>query len=163
MALALRLQEFRRAGAIGAEMKIETDRRAANSETLHQYLLDEIFRGEFGQGSTESKHDCAVKAGGGEEPQFGGFIGEPEQRLIRVEECPRMRLEGECGSRFAERERARKRRRDHRFMPRCTPSKLPMATAAPRNASAGAQSRTTLKVFAGIGLTKPVRALRRAA
>src|SRR5207237_5050646 len=55
-------------------------------------------------------------AGGGEEPQFGGFIGEPEQRLIRVEECPRMRLEGECGSRFTERERARKRRRYHGFM-----------------------------------------------
>ena len=46
--------------------------------------------------------------------------------------------------------------------PRCTPSKLPMATAALRNVSTGAQSRTTLKVFAGIGLTKPARALRRA-
>src|SRR6516225_7103804 len=35
--------------------------------------------------------------------------------------------------------------------PRCTPSKLPMATVAPRSAAAGAKSRTTGKVFAGIG------------
>ena len=114
VALALRLQEFRRAGAIGAEMKIEADRRAADGKTLHQYPLDEIFRAEFGQGGVEGKHDCAVKSGGGEKPQFGGFVSKSKQRLIRTEECPRMRLEGKCGSGFPERMSARKRRTSSR-------------------------------------------------
>src|SRR5205814_6952640 len=54
--------------------------------------------------------------GRGEQTQFGRFIREPEQRLARIEEGARMRLEGEYGSRSAEGARTPKRGGGHRFV-----------------------------------------------
>ena len=66
---------------------------------------------------------------------FAALVGQPEQRLVRPKEAARMRLEGQRRRRPAERAgRAASAAAITARWPRCTPSKLPMATTAPRNA-----------------------------
>ena len=84
-------------------MKVKADSRPAHGETLDQDAGDECFRGKLRQGLVERQHDGAVEAGGGEEPQFGGFIGQPKQRLAGIEKGARVRLKGQRRRRAAKR------------------------------------------------------------
>ena len=100
---ALGCEKLRRSGAARAEMEIKADRRAADREPLDQDALDEFLGGEAGKRRVEGEHDRAVEPGRGEEPQFAGLVGQAEQRLVRVEEGARMRLESQRRRRPAER------------------------------------------------------------
>ena len=74
---------------------------------------------------------------GGEQAQLVALARELEQRLLRPEEAARMRREGQ-GRRLAA-ERARRARSAASITarwPRCTPSKLPIATTAPASGPA---------------------------
>ena len=84
-------------------MKIKADRRAAHGEPLDQDPFDELLGGEAGKRRVEGEHDRAVEAGRGEEPQLAGLVGQAEQRLVRIEEGARMRLEGQRRRRPAQR------------------------------------------------------------
>ena len=75
-------------------MKIKADGGAADGKAVHQNALDEILRGELGELGVECQHDGAIESRGGKQAQLCGFGGEPKQRLIRIEERARMRLEG---------------------------------------------------------------------
>ena len=102
----------------------------------------------------ESQHDRAVEPGRGQQPQFGGLVGQPEQRLAGVEESARMRLEGQRRRRPAERRARALRRRDHGLM--AAMDAIEIADGDDRAAqrfdgAPGAPSRTTRKVFVGIG------------
>src|SRR5579872_1315347 len=113
MPAALRLQEIRRTGAVGAEMKIKTDRGPADGEAVDKNARDEILSGEFGKLGVKVQHDRTVEAGSGEQAQFGGFGREPEQRFVGMKESARMRFEGERGRGLAEPTRPRQRGSDH--------------------------------------------------
>ena len=41
-------------------------------------IADELFRGEAGERRVEGQDDGAVEPSRGEEPQFGGLVGQPE-------------------------------------------------------------------------------------
>src|SRR6516225_10918643 len=97
-------------------MKVKADGRAANGEAVYKDALDEIFSAQLSEVGIEGQHNRAVEPGGGEQAQFGGFGGEPEQRFVGIEERARMRFEGERGGRLTERAPPRQCRRDHRLM-----------------------------------------------
>ena len=97
-------------------MEVVADHRAADRVAIEQHFRDEIGGLERGERAVELHHDGAVERGGRKQPQLGVAIGEPEQRLVRRKECPRMRLEGEHRGRAAEPPRARHRGADHRAM-----------------------------------------------
>ena len=94
-------------------MKIKADDDTADGEPPDQNAGDEILRGEARQRGVERQHHGAIEAVRSKQPQFGGLVGQPEQRLARVEEVARMRLEGQDPCRLAEAPGARDRRRDH--------------------------------------------------
>src|SRR5262249_46840924 len=93
----LGLQEFRRASAVRAKMKVEADRRPANTEAVDKHALDELFGAQLRQLGIECQHDRAVELSCGEQAQFGNFGGEPKQRFLGIKERTRMRFEGERG------------------------------------------------------------------
>ena len=109
-------EKVRRAGPVGAEMKIKADCRSGHGEALDQDALDEILSGQVCQRLVEREHDGAVEPGGGEEAQFGCRVGQAEQRLAGMEEGPRVRLEGQRRRRPPKRRGPLLRRRNHRLM-----------------------------------------------
>ena len=131
---ALRREIFGRARTVEAEMKIEADGDAGDGEPPDQDARDEILRGKPRQRRVEAQHDRAVEPGRGQEPQLRALVGEAEQRLVGPEEA------AGCGSKVsaaAGRPSASARARAAAITarwPRCTPSKLPMATTAPSSA-----------------------------
>ena len=72
-----------RTRAFGAEMEVEADRRPAYREAFDQDAADEFIGGKPCQRGVECEHDRAVEAARGEEPQFRGFVGQPEQAVRR--------------------------------------------------------------------------------
>src|SRR4029077_7084555 len=162
--LAFYLEKIRRAGAIGAEMKVEADRRAADGEAVDKNALDEIFGSQFGKVGVEGQHNRAVEPGGGEQAQFGGFGSEPEQWFIGIEEGTRMRLEGERSRRLAEHARPRQGRRDHRLVAAMHPVEIADSDRRAAERFAGREIVHHLKVLYGHRrLTTPVRASPRVA
>src|SRR4030095_16946420 len=85
----------RRAGAALAEMKVVTDRNAADAEALDQIMVNEILRRGSGAGLVEGHHHGTVQPGPGQQPQLAGLVGEAELRAVRAEKAARMRLEGD--------------------------------------------------------------------
>ena len=132
---ALLGQISRRAGAVLAEMEIEADRRAADAEAADQDALDEILRRGGGERGVEGHDDGAVEPGRRQQPQLVALARELEQRVLRPQEQPRMRREGQRRGLAAERlRRACSAAPITARWPRCTPSKLPIATTAPASA-----------------------------
>ena len=86
-------QKARRADPALAEMKVVADRDAADAEPLDQVMVNEILRRGAGAGLVEGHHHGAGKPGAGQQPQLGGFVGQPELRGVRAEKAARMRLE----------------------------------------------------------------------
>ena len=111
---ALRHQEIRRAAPRLAEMEVEADHRAADGEPVHQDAFDKLLGAEAGQRGVEIEQDCAVEPGRGEQPELGDLGREVERRLVRAEEGPRMRLEGQHRRRPVRRLGAPHRHGDHR-------------------------------------------------
>src|SRR5262249_6238614 len=147
--------------AIEAEMKIEADGDTCDVKACEENATNKVLRGQAGERRVEAQHDRAGKSGRGQEPQLRALVGEAEQRLLGSEETARMRREREqrgCGSKVsaaAGRESALARASAAAITarcPRCTPSKLPMATTAPSRAwSAGASPRMTISGSGGCG------------
>ena len=94
-------------------MEIEADHRAADAKALDQDAGDEFLRGQFGERGVEGEHDRAVEPGCRKQPQLGRLVGQPEQLFARIEEHPRMRLEGQYRGRPVQLHRAPLRGRDH--------------------------------------------------
>ena len=84
-------------------MEIEADRDARGGKSVDQHLFDECGRFQSRERVIELHHDGAVEAGRGEQAQLLGGIGQVEQRLARIEESARMRLEGQRRRRASER------------------------------------------------------------
>ena len=102
---------------------------AAHGEPLDQDARDKILRSHARQRGIEGQHDRPVEPGRSEKPQFGGLVGQPEQRLAGIEEGARMRLEGQHRRRPSQALwRDRCATAITARWPRCTPSKLPMAS-----------------------------------
>ena len=97
-------------------MKIEADGRTANAEPADQDARDELLRRQRGERGVEGEHQRAVEAGGGEQAQLRGLIGQAKHRIGRAQQLARMRLERDGDRRSAERGRARDRRIDHGAM-----------------------------------------------
>ena len=129
-----------RAGPVGAEMEIEADRDAGDREPVEQDALDEFLGAQRRQRRVEAQHDRAVEPGRRQQPQLVALVGEAEQRLLRPEEAARMRLEGQRGRRPGERAARSRAVAITAWWPRCTPSKLPIATTAPRSGWPGGVS-----------------------
>ncbi len=109
-------KKLRRAGSAHAEVEVKPDHGAAHREPLDQDAADEVGRGQMGQRSVEGKHDRAVESGRRQQPQFGGLVGQPEQRLAGIEESARMRLESQRRGRLAQSLGAAARNRNHRLV-----------------------------------------------
>jgi len=127
-------------------MKVVADRYSADPEPLDQVMVNEILRRGSGPGLVEGHHDSAGEPGSSQQPQLSGLVGEPELGLFGLK-----KLRG-CGSKVtasAGRPWARPICRAAAITarwPRCTPSKLPIATTAPFGmAVAGVVSRITVK------------------
>jgi hypothetical protein len=58
------------------------------------------------QRGIECQYDGAIEAGGGQKPQLGGLVGQPEQRFAGMEKGARMRLKCQRRRRLAESPRA---------------------------------------------------------
>ncbi len=99
-----------------AEVEVEADHGAGDGKALDQDAVDEFLRRKAGQRRVEGEHDRAVEPGRGQKPQFGGLVGQPEQRLAGIEEGARMRLEGQRRRRPAQRPGLVQRRADHGAM-----------------------------------------------
>ena len=99
-----------------------------------------------GAGLVEGHHHRAVQPRPGQQPQLVGLVGEAELRAVRAEEAAGMGLEGDCKAGLPWARPIRKAASITARWPRWTPSKLPMATTAPRGISAaGVVSRITVK------------------
>src|SRR5215210_1072012 len=97
---AERLEEGRRALAALAEVEIVTDDDAGCAELLAKQALDESGGRRAGKGGVEAAHESTVEPELAKDRELRRLGGEPEQRLLRREELPRMRLEGQdCGRR----------------------------------------------------------------
>ena len=125
-----------------AEMEIEADRDAADAEPVDQDLARRIPRPRAGERRVEGQHHRAVEPGRGEQPQLRRSGGEPEQGLVGPEKAARMRLEGQrqrpaaCALARAPIAASITAR-----WPRCTPSKLPIATTGrPQPATASGRA-----------------------
>ena len=144
--------------AVLAEMEIEADGRAADAEAADQDALDEVLGRGAGERGVEGHDDGAVEPGGGEQAQLVALARELEQRLLRPEEAARMRLEGQRRRLAAERRgRARSAASITARWPRCTPSKLPIATTAPRKRAGVACARAVRPRATWKGLVSDAR------
>ena len=97
-------------------MKIEPDRRAADTERAGKNFRDEILRRRCRKRRVERHHNGSVETGGGKQAQLVAFTGELKQGLLRPQEQPRVRREGQCRRLAAERTGALERGPDHRAM-----------------------------------------------
>ena len=97
-------------------MEIEADGDALHREPADEDARDEILGGKRGERLVEREHQRAVEPARREQPQLGRFVGEPEQRAVRAQEPPRMRLERQRDRRAAERFGATHRGGDHGAM-----------------------------------------------
>src|SRR5665213_1444731 len=84
-----------RALAVMAEMEIETDGRAADAEAPDQNVLDKISGGGGGKLGVEIHHDGAIEPARRQQPQPVAVARQLEQRVLRPQEQPRMRREGQ--------------------------------------------------------------------
>ena len=109
-------QKLRRAQPLLPEMEIGAHHHAANAEPPDENIGDKRFGRNIGECGVEAHHHRAVEPRAGEQPQLRRLGRQPEQGLVRPEEHPRMRLEGERQRRRAESARPRSRRIDHRAM-----------------------------------------------
>ena len=87
-------------------MEIEADRRAADAQPPDQNARDEILRRRSGERRVERHDDGAVEPGGGEQAQLVALARQLEQRVLRPQEQPRMRREGQSRGLAPERLRA---------------------------------------------------------
>ncbi len=150
-------QQRRRSAAALAEMKIVTDGDAADSEPGDEIVVNEILSGGAGARAVEGHHHRAVETGAGEQPQLGVFVGQPELRRVGAEET------AGCGSKVTAyaglpslRAMSMAAAITTRW-PRWTPSKLPIATTAPRTISFwGVVSRMTEKLGVMITVRNPL-------
>src|SRR6185295_13196119 len=94
-------QQARRADPALAEMKVVTDRDAADAEPLDQIMVNEILRGGAGARLVEGHDHGAGKAGACQEAQLVGLAGQAELRGVGAEKAARMRLERHRKSRPA--------------------------------------------------------------
>ncbi len=97
-------------------MEVVADHRAGDRVALHQHAGDERGGIERGERGIEFHQDGAIEPGGRQQAQLRGRIGQAEQRLVRIEEGARMRLEGQRRRRPAKALRAGHRGADHRAM-----------------------------------------------
>ena len=97
-------------------MEIEADHDGGDREALDQDLPHEIFRRQRRERRVETQHDRAVEAGLGEQPQLRGLVAQAEDRLVRLEDGARMRLEGQHRGLAPERAGAPQRHVDHGAM-----------------------------------------------
>ena len=114
--LAFGRQKTGRAAPVLAVMEIEPDGDALDGQPADQDARDEILGGKRGERLVEREHQGAIEPARREQPQLGRFVGEPEQRAVRAQEPPRMRLERQRDRRAAERFGAAHRGGDHGAM-----------------------------------------------
>src|SRR5262245_589544 len=114
--LALLAQEFRRAGAVLAEMKIEADSCTANAKRAGKDLLDEILGGCGRQRRIELHDDGSVEPARSKEAQLVLLAGQLKQGLLRPQEQSRVRRERQRGHLALELACALERSPDHRTM-----------------------------------------------
>ena len=79
-------------------------------------FCDEILRRRCGQRRVERHDDGAVETGGGQQAQLVALAGQLKQGLLRPQEQPRVRREGQRRGLAAERPGALQRGADHRAM-----------------------------------------------
>ena len=138
-------QKARRADAALAEMEVVADGDAADAEPADQIMVNEILCRWSGPALVEGHHHGTGKARPGQQAQLFGLVGEPELGGVRAE-----KLRG-CGSKVTANAGfpcawpIRSAASITARWPRWTPSKLPIATTAPRGiAAAGVVSRITV-------------------
>ena len=115
-----------------AEMEVEADRGARDRQPVDQDVGDELLGGQPGERRVEGQHDRTVETGCGEEPQLGG-LGR-SGGMSGASGWKKLRGCGSKVSAAAGRWMARARSSAASITarwPRCTPSKLPMATTGP--------------------------------
>ena len=69
-----------------SEMKIESDRGAANAKTSDENLFDEIFRRGGGKLGVEFHDNGAVESRRRQQPHFVALAGELEQGVLGPQE-----------------------------------------------------------------------------
>ena len=126
-----------------------------DAQTIDENALDELLRAHVGQGRIERQHQDRVDACRRQQTQsFGNQREQPRRNPGGAEDCSGCEIEAD-GQRlgvFRARLIALRTSESSRW-PRCTPSKLPMATTVcPRVAGISFIDRYTGIVCAGVSL-----------
>ena len=117
-------------------MEVKADRRAADGKALDQDAATNSSAVRLASAASKVSTIAPSSPVAARSRNLVGLVGQPEQRFAGVERSARVRLEGQRRGRPAERSAARCcAAAITALWPRCTPSKLPMATTAPRSAS----------------------------
>jgi hypothetical protein len=92
-ALACLQEKFRRAASTLAEVKVVAGHDAAGMKLFDQNMLHEVFRRPAGEFGGERLLDYRVKAHVPQDRCLFTRVSKPVDRLVRLEETARMRLE----------------------------------------------------------------------